>query len=173
MPAFGGRSTTEVNSMHRDLQIIAREVVKIFDISALQGHRPVADQWELFLKGRELKHPGMDVNKPESWGVAKGVGRASDMVTKIDGRKKKGMHNYEPSLAGDFAPYPIDFRNAEKSKARFYYMAGVFYAVTEKLFEEGKITHKIRWGGDWDFDHDFEDQSFDDLPHIELLKPKK
>lgn len=169
MPAFGGRSTTEVNSMHRDLQIISREVVKIFDISALQGHRPVAEQWELFLKGRKLKHPGMDVNNPDSWEEDD----PRKVVTKIDGRKKKGQHNYEPSMAGDFAPYPIDFRNQEKQKARFYYMAGIFEAVTERLFEEGKITHKIRWGGDWDFDHDFEDQSFDDLPHIELLKPKK
>ena len=26
----------------------------------------------------------------------------------------------------------------------------------------------LRWGGDWDMDHNFKDQKFDDLCHFEL-----
>lgn len=28
---------------------------------------------------------------------------------------------------------------------------------------------KIRWGGDWDLDTDLKDNTFDDLPHFELI----
>jgi peptidoglycan L-alanyl-D-glutamate endopeptidase CwlK len=40
------------------------------------------------------------------------------------------------------------------------------------LLVEGKISHAIRWGGDWDSDDIFDDQNFDDLPHFELVKIK-
>lgn len=168
MPKFGMTSTTNLNTAHRDLQTVFREVVKLFDCSILQGHRPLKEQWELFKKGRKVKHPGLDPEQTDSWEVQ----NRSKVVTYIDGKKKKGMHNYEPSKAIDAAPYPIDWRSKEKVRARFYFMAGVVLAISEALFEAGKITHKIRWGGDWDFDQDFEDQTFDDLPHYELYIPK-
>jgi len=43
------------------------------------------------------------------------------------------------------------------------------FATAERLYNEGKITHKLRWGGDWDSDKVFDDQNFDDLPHFELV----
>ena len=168
MPNVGMRSTTNLNSAHLDLQTVFREVVKLFDCSIIQGHRSVDEQWELFKKGRKLKHPGLDPEQTDSWEVQD----RGEVVAHIDGKKKKGMHNYEPSKAIDAAPYPIDWRSKEKVRARFYLMAGVVLAISEALLETGKITHKIRWGGDWDFDQAFEDQTFDDLPHYELYKPK-
>lgn len=74
----------------------------------------------------------------------------------------KGEHNLLPSKALDASPSPIDFSNKQKALARFYYFAGIVKAVA---FELGI---KIRWGGDWDSDGDFQDQSFDDLVHFEL-----
>jgi len=69
-----------------------------------------------------------------------------------------GKHNVKPSKAIDVAPYPVDWNNLK----RFYYFAG---------FVEGIAFMKginLRWGGDWDGDHDLDDQSFNDLPHFEL-----
>lgn len=71
-------------------------------------------------------------------------------------------HNTSPSRAADVAPYPIVWEG-EKAKARFYYLQGVIKGIAESL------GISIRFGGDWDGDGDITDQSFNDLPHIELL----
>lgn len=68
-------------------------------------------------------------------------------------------HNALPSNAVDVAPYPIDWDDRE----RFSYFAGFVEATAILL----KI--KIRWGGDWDSDHNLKNNNFDDLPHFELV----
>jgi hypothetical protein len=70
----------------------------------------------------------------------------------------QSKHNRFPSDAIDIAPYPIDWNDRE----RFYYLAGIMKAIAH---QQGV---KIRWGGDWDSDNDFNDNNFDDLPHFEL-----
>jgi len=72
----------------------------------------------------------------------------------------ESKHNKNPALAVDIAPYPVDWRD----KARFHFLAGVIKAIAHK---HGR---KIRWGGDWDSDGDCKDQTFDDLPHFELME---
>lgn len=67
-------------------------------------------------------------------------------------------HNLSPSHAIDVAPYPIDWQDHQ----RFYYLAGVFMGLA---YEAGI---DLRWGGDWDRDTEFDDQTFNDLPHFEL-----
>lgn len=49
------------------------------------------------------------------------------------------------------------------------FFAGVMVAIADRLYKEGEIQHKLRWGGDWDGDHDFKDSKFIDLPHFELI----
>lgn len=80
--------------------------------------------------------------------------------SKIDGTTRLGNHNHTPSRAMDLAPYPIDWDDRE----RFYFLGGLILAV-------GAMTGvRLRWGGDWDSDGTFKDQSFDDLPHFELTE---
>ena len=69
-------------------------------------------------------------------------------------------HNKHPSQAIDVAPYPISWENKE----RFYFLAGIMFSVAYCKGIE------IRWGGDWDGDGDFKDQSFFDLAHFELIE---
>ena len=73
-------------------------------------------------------------------------------------------HNQKPSHAVDIAPYPIDW----KAHDRFYLMAGHMQQAAWHLLRRGEISNTIRWGGNWDGDHDLDDQAFDDLPHVEL-----
>ena len=68
-------------------------------------------------------------------------------------------HNKNPSFAVDICPYPIDWNNHKA----FYFMAGVFKAKAESL------GIKVRWGGDWNNDNNFQNDSFLDLPHFELV----
>lgn len=68
-------------------------------------------------------------------------------------------HNVKPSLAVDVSPFPIDWNDRE----RFYYFGGWVLAVAETM------GIKIRWGGDWNRNHNLKDQHLFDLPHFELI----
>lgn len=78
-------------------------------------------------------------------------------LSKLKGGQSK--HNKSPSLAVDAAPYPINWQDYD----RFYYFGGFVKGVAELM------GVKIRWGGDWDSDNDFKDQTFNDLVHFELI----
>lgn len=77
-----------------------------------------------------------------------------------------GAHNSLPSVAVDVSPYPIRWDDTK----RFYVFYGIVRVVVDQLLASGKITHKIRWGGDWGCNDNYNDQKFNDLDHFELLK---
>ena len=84
--------------------------------------------------------------------------------SKVTGGNSK--HNSYPSDAVDVAPYPIPKNWGDgdfKEKAKFYHFVGYVKAAADDL----RIN--IRCGADWDGDNDFNDQSFDDLIHFELV----
>ena len=75
-------------------------------------------------------------------------------------------HNQIPSQAIDITPYPIPDNWGEddpKELAKFYLLAGIMLGIAH-----GKGI-KLRWGGDWNGDNDFQDNNFDDLLHYELV----
>ncbi len=76
-----------------------------------------------------------------------------------------GKHNRQPSFAVDVSPYPVDWNNTK----RFYWFAGYVMGMAQKLKDEGKITHAIRYGGDWNGNLDITDNNFPDLVHFELI----
>lgn len=137
---FGNKSKKQLDTCHKDLQTICNEVIKSFDFSILEGTRTLQQQ-QIYFK---------------------------DNKSKLDGINKKSKHQSLPSMAVDVAPYPINFENKDKVRARFYLLAGYMLQASEQLYNDNKISHKLIWGGDWDNDKDFEDQTFDDLPHFEL-----
>ncbi len=75
-----------------------------------------------------------------------------------------GNHNATPSNAVDVAPCPLDWNNMKE----FCFFAGFVKGVATCLKAEGKITHSIRWGGDWNGNNDLDDNKFNDLVHFEL-----
>lgn len=140
---FGKKSIEALNTCHKDLQTIFNEAIKItsIDFGISEGHRTIAKQYEYYKEGKSL----------------------------IDGVKQKGKHNYFPSLAVDIYPF-IDGK-ANYDKESLSYLAGLIHGVSEILFQQFEIEHKIRWGGNWDMDGIILiDQSFDDRPHFELVK---
>lgn len=145
MYKFSKRSQIELDTCHLDLRIICNEAIKIFDFTVLEGKRTSERQIQLFNTGK----------------------------SKLDGITKRSKHQVTESNpysnAVDLLPYPVNWKDAK----RFFFLAGIMNGVALKLLEEGRITHKLRWGGDWDSDNDFRDQSFNDLPHFELLPIKK
>ncbi len=71
----------------------------------------------------------------------------------------ESKHNGTPSMAVDVVPYPIDWSDSK----RFYHFMGFVTGIASQM------GIKIRCGGDWDMDNNFKDQTFHDLPHVELL----
>jgi len=78
---------------------------------------------------------------------------------------KKSKLNLEPSLAVDVSPYPIPLEwgvSDIKEMFKFYHFAGYVKGIANAQ------NLKIRWGGDWNGDNDFNDQTFNDLLHFEI-----
>ena len=60
--------------------------------------------------------------------------------------------------AVDVAPWPLDWDDTDRFRAFGGYVIGIAQQAGVEL----------RWGGDWDGDWCFTDQTFHDLPHFEL-----
>lgn len=75
-------------------------------------------------------------------------------------------HNKTPSMAIDITPYPSRYTDTKKQRELAFYFKG----IADALFAEGRISHRVRWGGDWDGDGDTADQTFNDYPHFELME---
>lgn len=75
------------------------------------------------------------------------------------GKSKTMNSKHLTGRAVDVAPYPINWEDRE----RFTYFAGFVMGIAS---QQGL---KLRWGGDWDKDTDLADNSFDDLPHFEIV----
>lgn len=148
MYKFGKTSQSRLDTCHNDLQIILNEVIKFYDVSVLEGLRSTKKQQQYFTDGK----------------------------SKLDGINKLSKHQDHGdgiSYAVDIMPYLKGENAFSDSKAdinRFYYLAGIMLGVSNMLLAQGKISHRLRWGGDWDSDHSFKDQTFNDLPHFELVK---
>jgi peptidoglycan L-alanyl-D-glutamate endopeptidase CwlK len=80
-------------------------------------------------------------------------------ATKVPYHKSK--HSTKPSLAVDIAPWPIIWDDYKS----FYFLGGL---VKGLYLKNPDPAYAIRWGGDWDSDNDFNDQTFNDLVHFEL-----
>lgn len=74
-----------------------------------------------------------------------------------------GKHNSLPSRAVDVAPC-LNGKPEMKDREQITHFAGVVLGIANM------IGVKLRWGGDWDSDHDLADNKFDDLFHFELAE---
>jgi peptidoglycan L-alanyl-D-glutamate endopeptidase CwlK len=145
MYKFGDRSLKNLNTAHLDLQIVMKEALKtsMVDFGVSEGHRSIERQQKLFKEGK----------------------------SRIDGVKRKGKHNYSPSLAVDIYAY-VDGGNSKYTfdKVHLAYLGGHIMAVANKLYADGTVKHQLRWGGNWDGDGTLLfDQKLWDMPHFELI----
>jgi len=94
------------------------------------------------------------------------VERQAELYAEGKTKVKHSKHNYIPSRAIDIAPY---YKKGNKiiipweDHRPFYFLGGL-------MMRSAKLHNiKLRWGGDWDSDTDFADQTFNDLVHYELI----
>jgi len=75
-------------------------------------------------------------------------------------------HNKFPSMAVDIIP--LKFPNNFKDWAKFAYMIGIVKGISEEMYKNGTIKHRLRFGLDFNRDGILFNDSFIDAPHIEL-----
>jgi len=159
--SFGKASMKQYETLHNDLQLILDHAILkcAVDFSLVEGYRSPEKQFEYFKKGRKQQPDG-------SWIVV----RQSDVITNVDGYKVKGSHGSNPSIAVDISVYVPDKPHLTYDLSHLAYIAGCMVTIADQLFEEGKIKHRLRWGGNWDRDGDLADNVLFDGPHFELIK---
>ena len=116
------RSLDKLETCEKDLQVLMIEAIKEspFDFGISWGHRSPVKQNELYQQGRT---------------------KDGNIVTYVDGYKKKSKHNYLPALAVDIVAY---VNGKITWKAPIYLEIGThIMEVAENLFEEDKITNRI------------------------------
>lgn len=148
MPTFtySARSKAHLATCHPALIRLMEYVLEVYDHVIIEGHRGKEAQNEAFESGHSK------VRWPD------------------------GKHNKNPSIAVDAAPYdPVlngvnwntDHRTREgrANLLRFYHFAGIVQGIGYR------VNIPVRWGGDWNTNTHFDDQTFNDLVHFELLNP--
>jgi peptidoglycan LD-endopeptidase CwlK len=103
MPNFGSESRRQYATLHRDLQRICDEAIKIYDFVISEGFRGKEAQNAAFNKGASQKQ----------W--------------------PDGEHNKMPSTAMDCYPYPVDWSSKEANTQRTVLMAGIILATAFHL----------------------------------------
>jgi len=137
VPSFSKKSQAILETCNIDIQRVFNMAIKFIDMKPLEGYRSPGKQFEYYKKGRKQLEDG-------TWE------KIGSTITNIDGIKRKGNHNYEPSRAIDIVPYPVDWKDIN----RFFRMAGIVQVIAVDL----AVT--LDWGGDW--------TRFKDYPHFEL-----
>lgn len=142
MPKFGIKSKNILSDAHPELRKVLNEAIKYFDFSVIESVRTEEQHNKNVERGKSRT----------TWESSKHRGRVDN-----EGRVT--------SLAVDITPYPNPYKNSE----RFVLMAGVVLCIARQLYAQGKMTHKLRWGGDWKMVDDPTETEFFDGGHFELV----
>jgi peptidoglycan L-alanyl-D-glutamate endopeptidase CwlK len=126
MPKFSAKSKALVAKLHPSLQAIVNEAIKEYDFTVMDSTRGRAAQELAYKRGNSKARFG------------------------------QSAHNYQPAIAVDLAPYPVDFDNVQRFKD--------LAKIVLRIAKEKGIP--LRWGGDWNMDGSTSDGW--DFPHFEL-----
>lgn len=144
---YSRTSLSKLRTCHPELQKLFTKVLQRFDHTVLRGVRSVSEQ-------ADYKQMGWSKTMNSRHLPGGGSTKENGVWVPLN------PHGF--SFAVDVAPYPIDYNDTN----RLYYFAGFVHATAVDL------GISIRWGGDWDRDLDFDDQTFFDLVHFELTREK-
>jgi len=139
-----------LKTVRPELVALFNEVVTFRDCTVLCGVRSKTEQDRLFNIGRSKKmwpNSKHNVEHPADFAMA------VDVAPYFADNEPPVIWPYAGQLKRDYA----------KECGLYYYFAGYVFAIADRM------AIRIRWGGDWNGDGRYTDQSFDDLIHYELL----
>jgi len=152
---FGVKSSKCINESHDDFKVI-HDRAKVF-IRVDYGIHNAARSFELQLKYFLEGSSKLDPRNSNQLKAAKHV---------ITEERPKAEAN-DIHIAAKH-----DGKSLMWNAMHLTYVASYLIATADYLYLEGKVSHRLRWGGNWDKDGIINlDQSFIDNPHLELYKP--
>ena len=153
MPSYSRKSANHLSTATEFLQRVFNRVVAWYDNTIIEGYRPEDRQDRLFDRNlTKVKYPNSKHNRSPA--------EAVDSAPYFPDRKIPWPKR--PDCLGLLNRFEAkDVNKYIKDLAQFYHYAGFVQAVAK--YEGGDI----RWGGNWDMDHTFHDNTFDDLVHFE------
>lgn len=132
---FGSTSHARLATCHPKLQAVVNRALdlSLVDITVVSGYRSPAEQAALYAQGRT--EPG-------------------NIVTHVDGYKRKSRHNYDPALAVDLAPYKAGKGIVWSDEVAWNQIRQAMVRAADEL------GVALEWGGAW--------TRFVDKPHWQL-----
>lgn len=120
---------------------------------------------------KRLQRLFLEVSKHADVTIVCGYRSNEDQAEAFYKKKSKvkpgdSKHNKNPSLAVDAVPAHVPklwAKGEDGSKLEFIAFAALVLSTAARL------GIKVRWGGDWDMDGDYDDQTFNDYAHWELI----
>lgn len=155
MSIFGKTSKKHMEKIHMDLKLILNKAIETcpVDFGVHDGGRTFNKQLEYFLNGKSQLDPR----------IPSKLARAMHVITK----ERPLAMAVDIHISETYKGKSLTWNSLHLTAVAFYLIA-----VADILFNDGIITHRIRWGGNWDMDGIIQlDQNFDDNPHLELYKP--
>lgn len=135
--------------------MVLEEAIKHRDFTIIQGWRSKEEQEECLRRGTTT------VGWPKS--------KHNNVATRSDVEEGLAPNEGAPlSLAADVAIWhPTAPHVRWDRRGEFYMLSGFLQGIGEAVLPE---NWHIRPGADWDRDGYTDDQSFHDLPHVELVR---
>lgn len=182
MPKFGKRSKENLATVDERLQAIHNKVIEWFDHTVTEGHRGEEAQNKAFKEGKsKIKFPDGKHNKIPSLATDsapypidfRGGGDLQKAIQKYAEQYHKlvvlkNLFNYKENL-----DYKKQLKLVEETYAE---IIDITYNIQKWYLYIGALKGtadtmgiKIRSGADWDGDNQLDDQTFNDIGHIELV----
>jgi len=159
---FGNTSKRRLSTCHNDLILIAEEALKYsyLDFGITQGARTVEQQKEYYKKGTSKINPDSYAS-------------LEDLADKANHIVIEGHSKYNVSRAFDIYAWIPGRKDLMWNSNYLNVIGGTIMSTAERLYEEGKISHQLRWGNDWNQNRilvtEDKKESLVDAPHFELL----
>lgn len=138
MSAFGPRSIANLAGVHPTLVRILKEVTQFFDCTVLGGTRSIEEQKNNVAKGLSKTMQSLHLLQQDGYGHAV-----------------------------DVAPTPQQWENSPPSGLSKYDVECIAFLFYTKGYAKAQGVD-LRIGADWNGNNLWQDNSFNDLDHIEL-----
>lgn len=150
MAKFSNSSKEKLDTATEALQMLFEKVIEKYDCIILQGVRSEEEQAENVNNGKSKTLKSKHL--PNKDGKAEAIDSSPYPIPDKWGKISYGLIPIE---------YREEIKQQIKELAKFYHYGGYVQGVADTM------NIPIKWGGDWDNDKDFNDQTFDDLVHFE------
>lgn len=155
MYTFGQRSTELLAKADLNLQKVFNKAIQLspIDFGISQTSRTIDEQRQFYREGKSKINPD-----------------AYDLLSLPHKAKHIVTSQFQRAGAIDIFAWIPGKTNLMYDVEHLCMIAGVIMSISQEMYQEGFISSRLRWGGNWDRDGQIiYDQTFQDLPHFELM----